>query len=174
MRHLFALLIAGVLVVPAAAQEITPTVDVRTEYLMTLEVPIDTAQSVGHRLIVNVPAGGSVRGPKIRGQLIPPGGDWLYVMPDGSLRLDVRETIETDDHAMIFIEYGGIIAWSQDVLDRFNKGEVITAADGYFVTAPRFTTASTNYAWLNHVQTVGKMVSIQKGARVIYDIFMIR
>lgn len=175
LKSLLGYLVASVVVVPVAAQEIKPTVEVRTEYLMTIEAPIEhPAQFVGHRAIVNVPAGGSVRGPKIKGQIVPPAGDWLYVMPDGSSRLDVRGTIKTDDNALIFVEYGGIINWSKEVRDRFGKGEVITAADGYFVTAPRFTTASQNYAWLNHVQAVGKMVTIQRNNKVVYDIFVVR
>jgi len=175
LRPLSAILVAGVLAVPAVAQEIKPTVELRTEYLMTVEAPLEhPAQFVGHRAIVNVPAGGSVRGPKIKGQIVPPAGDWLYVMPDGSSRLDVRGTIKTDDDALIFVEYGGIINWSKEVRDRFGKGEVITAADGYFLTAPRFTTASPAYAWLNHVQAVGKMVTIQRNNKIVYDIFVVR
>jgi hypothetical protein len=47
------------------------------------------------------------------------------------------------------------------VNDRFAKGEVITSKDEYFVTAPRFTTASKKYGWINHLQAVGKMVAVQ-------------
>jgi hypothetical protein len=32
------------------------------------------------------------------------------------------------------------------------KGEVITSKDEYFVTAPRFTTASKKYEWIDHLQ----------------------
>src|SRR5262249_54602560 len=119
MRRLSAILIASALAGPAAAQEIKPTVEVRTEYLMTLEAPLEIGHPVGNRVIVNVPAGGAVRGPKIKGQLVAPGGDWLYVIPDGSSRLDVRVTIKTDDNALIFVEYGGIIAWPKEVGEKF-------------------------------------------------------
>jgi hypothetical protein len=86
----------------------TPTVSVETEYLATLEAPLEPAQSAGSRVIVNVPAGGTVRGPKINGTLIAPAGDWLTVMPDGSLRLDVRATIKTADarHALPRAAFG--------------------------------------------------------------------
>jgi hypothetical protein len=157
---------------PAFAQN--PSVSVETEYLMTLEAPLDPAfQPMGSRLVVNVPAGGTVHGPKISGTLMAPGGDWLNILPDGSLRLDVRATIKTDDGELILIEYGGIIVASKEVNERFNKGEVLTSKDEYFITAPRFTTASTKYAWLNHVQAVGKMVSVQK-TRIKYDLFAVR
>jgi uncharacterized protein DUF3237 len=157
-----------------SAQDAKPTVSIETEYLMTLEAPLDPAfQAVGPRLIVNVPAGGTVRGPKINGALIPPTGDWLSLMPDGTLRLDVRGTIKTDDGELILIEYNGVIVTSKEVMDRFGAGEVITFKDEYFITAPRFTTASKKYAWLNQIQAVGKMVSVQN-TRIKYDIFGVR
>jgi hypothetical protein len=150
-----------------------PTVAIQPEYLMTLEAPLDPAfQPMGARLVVNVPTGGTVRGPKIMGKVVPPAGDWLYPMPDGSLRLDVRATIKTDDGQLILVEYGGVIVPSKEVMDRFNKGEVITSKDEYFITAPRFTTASKKYAWLNHIQAIGKMVTVQK-TKIVYDIFAI-
>jgi hypothetical protein len=155
----------------ARAQE--PSVSIQTEYLMTVEAPLDPAfQPVGPRLIVNVPAGGSIHGPKINGTILTPAGDWLYVMPDGSLRLDVRLTVKTDDGELIFVEYGGVIFNTKEVMDRFNKGEVITSKDEYFITAPRFTTGSKKYEWLNHIQAVGKMVSVQK-TKIQYDIFAV-
>jgi hypothetical protein len=151
-----------------------PTVTIETEYLMTLEAPLDPAfQVVGQRVIVNVPAGGTVHGPKINGTLIPPSGDWLIPMPDGSARIDVRTTIKTDDGELIFVEYNGVIFASKEVNDRFGKGEVITSKDEYFVTAPRFTTASKKYEWINHLQAVGKMVTIQN-TKITYDIFAVR
>ncbi len=164
----------GLLIAPPAFAQ-NPSVSVETEYLMTFEAPLDPAfQPMGSRLVVNVPAGGTVHGPKINGTLIAPGGDWLNILPDGSLRIDVRGTIKTDDAELILIEYGGIIVPIKESMDRFNKGEVLTTKDyEYFITAPRFTTASKKYAWLNHVQAVGKMVSVQK-TRIKYDLFAVR
>jgi hypothetical protein len=153
----------------------TPTVSVETEYLATVEAPLEPAQLAGSRVIVNVPAGGTVRGPKINGTLIAPAGDWLTVMPDGSLRLDVRATIKTDDGEIILVTYSGAIAASKEVNDRFNNGEVLTSKDyEYFITAPQFTTGSKKYDWLNQIQAVGKMVSIQRGVKIKYDWFIVR
>ena len=82
-------------------------------------------------MIVNVPAGGTVRGPKINGTLVAPAGDWVTVMPDGSLRIDVRATIRTDDGEIILVTYSGAIAGSKEVNDRFNNGEVISSKEEY-------------------------------------------
>jgi hypothetical protein len=105
----------------------TPTVSVETEHLATVEALLEPAQSTGGRVIVNVPAGGTVRGPKINGTIVAPSRDWLIVMPDGSLRLDVRATIKTDDGEIILVTYSGAIAASKEVNDRFNNGEVLTS-----------------------------------------------
>jgi hypothetical protein len=151
----------------------SPTVSIATEYLATLEAPLDPAQSVGSRVIVNVPTGGTIRGPKINGTLIAPAGDWLTPLPDGTLRLDVRATIKTDDGEFILVTYSGVIAGSKELMDRFNNGEVITSKDEYFITAPQFTTNSTKYGWLNQIQAVGKMVSIQRAKSIKYDLFIV-
>jgi hypothetical protein len=69
-------------------------------------------------------------------------------------------------------KYNGVIFASKEVNDRFAKGEVITSKDEYFVTAPRFTTASKKYGWINHLQAVGKMVAVQS-TKATYDIFAV-
>jgi len=147
----------------------TPTVSIETEYLATVEVPLKALQSVDY-----VPETGTVRGPKINGTIIPPSGDWLVLMPDGSMRLDFRATIQTDDGEIILVNYGGMINRSKEAIDRFNNGEVITSMDAYSVVAPQFTTGSKKYAWLNQIHAFGKMVSIQRLIKIKYDWFIVR
>lgn len=156
------------------AGDLKPTVEIRTDYLMTIEAPLDPPQKVGTRLVVNVPAGGTVHGPKVNGTIIAPSGDWLYPMPDGSSRLDVRLTIQTDDNELIFMEYSGVMTLSKDASEKLAKQERLEHSDGYYIVAPRFSTASSKYAWLNQIQAVGKMVSLQRGHGIKYDVFEMR
>ena len=160
---------------PTPAQELKPSVDIHTEYLMTIEAKLGPRVPVGQRVIVNV-LGGTVRGPRLKGEIVAPAGDWVFVMPDGSSRLDVRFTIKTDDGEFVFVEYSGISAPTKKSQERLEKGETVTAAEGYgyFVTAPRFMTTSAKYAWLNEIQAVGKMVSVQRGVAIKYDVFAVR
>jgi hypothetical protein len=149
-----------------------PTVSIDMEYLGTLEVQLDPPQMVGQRMIFNT-TGGTIKGPKIRGTIVDPSGDWLMPMPDGSLRLDVRATIKTAEGEFILVEYNGVIVVSKEVTERLSKDEKITYRDAYFLRAPRFTTASKTYDWLNKTQAIGKMVSM--GAKDLkYDIFAVR
>ena len=74
--------------------------------------------------------------------MVAPGADWLRVMPGGNLRTDIRATIKTDDGALIYITYNGILSHTPQSFDRLMKGETLTAKDHYFVTAPTLETAS--------------------------------
>jgi hypothetical protein len=142
-------------------------------YLAPLErYPIDSST-----VIVNVRPGGWVKGPRVSGKIIPPGGDWLRFMPSGVTRLDVRLLIETDDGAYIYMTYNGIAVLSKEVTDALSRGEVVTDKTvPYFVAAPTFQTSSEKYGWLNKVQAVAKMVELKRGdgAYIKYDVFVVR
>jgi hypothetical protein len=162
----------GAVALSGAASAEGQTVSIETEYLGTLEYQIDPPQAVGNLLVSNFPSG-TIQGPKINGTVIGPSGDWLMPMPDGSLRLDVRGTIKTNDGEFILVEYNGVIDSPKEASDRFFKGEVMTAKDEYCLIAVRFTTSSKTYDWLNKVQAVGKMVTSSQN-KIKYDLFIIR
>ncbi len=65
---------------------------------MTMHAQLNPPQAVDQSLLViNVPAGGWVEGPRIKGKILGPSGDWARVMPSGVFRLDVRATTQTDE-----------------------------------------------------------------------------
>jgi len=108
---------------------------------------------------------------------VPPGGDWSRVLPSGAIRIDVRLTLKTDDGALVYISYNGIFQESDAGREKASHGEVLTPQDvGHWIVTPTFETSSPQYAWLNTVQAVGKMVEYKegKGGNVKYDIFIIR
>jgi hypothetical protein len=158
---------------PAAAQ----STGITTDYLMTLYAPLERFPVDNATVVVNVRAGGWVRGPRIDGRIISPGGDWLSIMPTGVRRLDVRLLIETDDGALIYMTYNGIYVTSDEVAAALARGEVVTDRTvPYFVIAPTFQTSSEKYAWLNGVQAVGKMIELKtgEGYYIKYDVFTVR
>ena len=121
---------------PAGAGE--PSTSVQTEYLMTLHVPLAPPLAIDQSLLVigaSTP-GGWVEGPRIKGKLVGPAGDWLRVMPSGVLRQDVRGTIQTDTNDLIFMSYNSAIQCSKEQMDRLNAGEELKTGDCYFITAP--------------------------------------
>lgn len=154
------------------------TTSLNIEYLMTYQAPLDPGYAIDSSLIiVGVRPGGWAKGPKISGTFVTPGGDWIRLLPSGAFRLDVRGTLKTDDGALIFISYNGIIRHSKESAERLSRGEVLTTKDiPYFVTAPTFETSSPKYAWLNGVQAINKLVELKtgEGGYVRYDVFVVR
>jgi len=170
-------LIAALLLLatPSQAQTTQP----KFEYLMTYKALLQPAQSIDPTLlIVNVLPGGWAKGPDISGSFIPPGGDWLRIMPSGVARLDVRATLKTDDGELIYITYNGIIQHTDGSIAKLNNGEVFTNKDvAYFVTAPAMQTSSKKCDYLNRVQLINKFVEARLSkdeSYVIYDVFIVR
>jgi len=97
-------------------------------------------------------------------------------MPGGSFRIDARMLIRTGDQALIYVSYGGVVSVSQENFARMSAGSVLTPQDMYFVITPVFQTAHPEYAWLNHVQAVGRVAELKGGPEgyVRYDVFVVK
>jgi uncharacterized protein DUF3237 len=130
-----------------------------TQALMTVRIKADAPQKIGaapHGLRTIVPvAGGDFEGSRLRGRVVPGGGDWLLLRPDGVLELDLRITLETDDHALIDMRFFGLRHGPADVIAALGRGETVDPATYYFRTLPRFETSAEKYAFLNRIVTVG-------------------
>lgn len=103
--------------------------------------------------------GGTLAGPRLKGRFLPQGGgDWARIRPDGSVALDVRALVETDDGALIHLTYGGRIIIPPDLQGRvldIGNPEPVDPSLYYFRVLPLFETASPAYAWLNGICAVG-------------------
>ena len=132
--------------------------EIKTEFLFTITLavppPLDLGETpYGSRRIASI-SGGSFEGPKLKGRVLPGGGDWLLLRRDGVLQLDVRQTLETDDKQHIYMTYRGYRHGPKDVIDRLNRGEAVDPSLYYFRTTPNFETASEKYAWLNGICSI--------------------
>lgn len=93
--------------------------------------------------------GGTVRGERIHGRIATGGGDWVLVGADGFGRLDVRLTIHTEDGANIYVQYFGVIEYT-DAARAANAGERSSEwHEHYFRTAPRLESGDPRYEWVN-------------------------
>jgi hypothetical protein len=126
------------------------------EYLATYHADLKDPQEIGKaqfgtRAIYDV-TGGTVEGPKLKGKLLPSGADWILIDDRGVGRLDVRFTIETDDGALVYVQYYGVIIIDPETAA---TGET-QYGDNYFMTQPRFETGDERYLWLNDIVVVGE------------------
>lgn len=111
------------------------------EPLMDIVLDLGETQVLGSRRIVPV-TGGTFEGPRLRGRALDGGADWVRARPDGASELDVRVTLETDDDALIYVSYRGILHNPPD-------------DELYWRVTPYFETAADEYDWLNRIVTVG-------------------
>ena len=89
-------------------------------YTITAELgaPIAVGENPhGNRQIVPV-TGGSFEGPHLKGTVLSGGGDWVVVRPDGVAELDVRQTLQTDDGALVYVTYRGYLSRFLEVVPR--------------------------------------------------------
>lgn len=125
--------------------------------LMTLEVTVVGAQKIGAVPLgtrTNAPiTGGHFDGPRLRGRVVG-GGDWTLLRSDGVLELDLRVTLETDDHALIHMASFGLRHGPADVIAALARGERVDPSTYYFRTLPRFDTGHAKYAFLNRIRAV--------------------
>jgi hypothetical protein len=132
----------------------------QSQFLMNLtletQTPHKTGAACGDRLIVPV-SGGTFEGPRLKGTIISPGGDWIVERPDGSRVLDLRILLQTDDGQMIYVSWRGI-AYTPPGGELFAR------------ILPLFETAAPGYAWLNNVVSVGVY---HGGGKIAYRIHQI-
>ncbi len=149
---------------------------IKTKHLFTMPVEVETPLQmigrtpIGERRIAKV-TGGSFAGPELQGTILPGGGDWLLLRADGTLQLDVRVTLKTEDDALIYMTYRGFRHGPAEVMERLNKGEEVDASEYYFRVAPFFETAAEKYDWLNRIVTVGTGHRLPTGP--VYEIYQI-
>jgi hypothetical protein len=112
--------------------------------LMTLQVAFVGAQKIGAvpcGTRVTAPVGsGFFEGPRLRGKVLPRGGDCTLLRADSVLELDLRLTLETDDGALIYITSFGLRHRPPDVIWALARGESVDPSAYYFRTRPRFET----------------------------------
>lgn len=124
-----------------------------------LENPIHVGKStLGTRTIYPVKSG-TIEGPKIKGEILPNGGDWLLTLDSATSKLDVRAVIKTTEGEIIYTSYSGYIHKNPD-------------GTYYFRTNPIFETSSKKYYWLNYTIAVGVGRFIDGG--VAYYVYAIK
>jgi hypothetical protein len=115
---------------------------------------------------------GTVTGPKLKGKMLPVGGDWNILRTDGVGILDVRATFETDDGTLILTTYSGVYDLGKDGYEKFLRQELPAVIP--IRMAPRFHTAHPGYEWLNRLQGLGIGQIDTARSEVRYEVYAVR
>ena len=113
----------------------------------------------GRRRIVPI-LGGTVKGPRLVGEIVPGGADWQYVRGDGVVELVARYSIRTGDGIEIAVTNSGLRRASPEVMERLSRGETVDPALVYCRTALVFEAPAGAYEWLNRSVFVCSVVRL--------------
>ena len=122
----------------------------------TVEAPIEIGpMPIGTRRIFNA-TGGSFEGERLKGEVLPGGGEWFLDAGEGFGQVDVRLLLRTDDGAPIYLRYGGIMDFNEAVGAKLAAGQSTDYGDNKFLTHVRMECADPKYAWLATTRAVGE------------------
>jgi len=116
--------------------------------------------------------GGNITGPKVFGKLRPVGADWLTLRRDGIGVLDVKATAETNDGALLYITYSGIIDLGSTGYQDFLAGKPPASGTAIRIS-PKVSTSHPNYLWLNRLHCVGVGGAFLERSEVAYDVYAV-
>jgi len=109
----------------------------------------------GERRVIGI-LGGTVRGPKLNGRILPGGADWQIIRGDGAADIQARYTIESDAGAHILVTSDGLRHGPPELMARLARGDNVDPALYYFRTVMRFETADPSTDWLNRILALAR------------------
>lgn len=148
------------------------------EYLARVTAPLGkTPTKIGETpegLMIAFPLGvnGTVRGPKLNGEIEHLGGDWMRVRPDGVGISQIRVIVNCNDGTKFLGEYGGVVNFGRDGYAALSRGGGPEMAEVQL--APRFVSADPKLDWLNRVQCLGLGRVTMSDLLVEYDLYAAR
>lgn len=126
------------------------------DYHALLKPPVVVGRGPAGTRIFYEALRGRVEGPVVNGDVLTGGGDWAIVGPDGWTRVDVRGQCRTDDDAVLFLSYRGLIE-PTEAFTRAVMGDGETAyGDQYWRVAIEVETGDPRYDWLTRSVLVGR------------------
>jgi hypothetical protein len=117
--------------------------------------------------------GGRATGPVLQGEILPAGEDWAILRPDGSLDVNLKLLLKTDDGAYVKIRYEARWKGKDETRLKILSGQPVEPTEYYLRSAPFFETLDPRYAWLNNIIAVG-YGRVERGAGVTMRIYRLK
>ena len=143
--------------------------------IFTIEAELEAIMSlgrtpVGERRIIGI-GGGTVRGQKFNGRVLPGGADWQVIRADGAADIQARYTIESDGGARVLVDSVGLRHGPSEVIEKLARGDNVDPALYYFRTVMRFETGDPSTDWLNRIIAVSRGQRLARAVRLdVYEV----
>ena len=124
--------------------------------IVRVGAPVEIGKGLtGVRRIFNA-VGGEFEGDRLRGKVLPGGGEWFLQSDEGLGQPDVRLLLQTDDGAPIYVRYTGVLDFNEAAMTALSEGRSTNFGDNLFLTQVRFESSEPRYAWLSKTIAVGE------------------
>jgi hypothetical protein len=142
------------------------------DYEATLRQPLVIGRAqYGTRLFYEV-RDGRLSGPRVNGRILGGGGDWALIDRDGWTRVDVRGQCRTDDGALLYLYYRGLIEPAAAIAGALDSGGETGFDDHYWRVSIDVETADPRYGWLTRSALLGRG-RVCAGRAVGYQVFRV-
>jgi hypothetical protein len=143
--------------------------------IFSIEAELDAIMSLGRtpmgeRRIIGI-RGGTVRGHKFNGHVLPGGADWQIIRADGAADIQARYTIESAQGARVLVDSVGLRHGPPEVIEKLARGDNVDPALYYFRTVMRFETGDKGLDWMNRIIAVARGQRLARAVRLdVYEV----
>ena len=116
--------------------------------------------------------GGTFEGPRVRGRVLPGGGDNPTIRPDGVTEFSASYILESEDGTLIRLTNRGLRVSSQAIDDALMRNEVVSRENYYLRVTPLFAVPAGPHEWLARHVFIGVGRRLPTGN--IIDYFMVK
>ncbi|MFJ8128704.1 DUF3237 domain-containing protein [Streptomyces hydrogenans] len=140
---------------PVLRSDFAPALDFAFEVRAFLAPSVHIGHGAGETATYVPVTGGTVEGPRLRGVVLPGGGDWCDRRGD-VYQLDARYLLQADDGAVIGITNRGYYHEDDPTSPAQYDGALqVSEAGVYYRTSPVFRTDAPAHLWLARTVFVG-------------------
>lgn len=164
-----AIALAAITGMAGKAEPNPPKLTFAFEARITLAPPIEQGTIDGKRKRFIPITGGTIKGPKLNGVILPGGGDWQSIHSDGLTEIYACYSIKADDGTVIAITNPGVRVASADIIARLSAGEDVDSSLYYFRTTPVFEVRDGPHGWLRREVFVAR--GVRKPDYVVIEVF---
>ncbi|MFJ3615471.1 DUF3237 domain-containing protein [Streptomyces hydrogenans] len=140
---------------PVVRSDFAPALDFAFEVRAFLAPSVHIGHGAGETTTYVPVTGGTVEGPRLRGTVLPGGGDWCDRRGD-VYQLDARYLLQADDGAVIDITNRGYYHEDDPTSPAQYDGALqVSEAGVYYRTSPVFRTDAPAHLWLARTVFIG-------------------
>lgn len=147
------------------------------EHLFYIEVELDPDIPIGDvgrgDLLICPIKGGTFKGEKLNGVVMPFGADWNLMYSNQLNCVDTRYLLKTDDDVYISLTTNGRAVIKKEQEEAMERGEYVDPADYYFRQHLFFECGDPKYEWINGACCFA-VIGCKDEFTICYDAYMVR